>query len=608
MLNDRQFNIIRDLETAKDLITANTLAEKYKVSLRTIRNDIEEISYAVSKYDIEFLRVPKMGMRIISNGNLHTRLLNDYHSTSFLSLSQNQQNYLIALMFLMLDNPVTLDTIGEVTQISKVTQSNKVQQCANYLSAFSLKIQSVKNKGNYLIGECKSINDLLIDICDNINSNLYTSFIQDSFLSKKEIDIVDDIIRFIAKELLFTPTNYDSLKIIFSYLIKQTNLYPKDANDYTHKDTETILIGPNASRLVLHIDKLLNISLNEGYIALIKTALLKYTDSTSLLRKSYDTSENLEKAVHIMVQQGISIYPSLLEDANDLEKNLMMHLYYTINRIKANLNNDNPLLKQIKNRFPVVFNNIMEISKTFMDNYPLVIDENECSYITLYFLNYLEKAKTRKRVNALLVCTSGVGATKLLSTKIKNNFPTIEIIGTSSFFDLQINNADLSNIDIILSTIKLPENITIPSVVVSPLLDYEDSAKISALLPSHSISKSHQDNSYLYDLSKDESHNIGLLFSEVTVYIFDMLEEIYKLDYPTLSSSNCVGLCSHIFMSIDRWAKHDYIKSTDFDNFRSRYPKEMKVILHFLSKVEKLFEIFIDPIEATAIMRYIIEQ
>ena len=61
MLNDRQLNIVNDLEQTDQLITANSLAEKYHVSLRTIRNDIEEIDYSTKKYDMEFLRVPICG-------------------------------------------------------------------------------------------------------------------------------------------------------------------------------------------------------------------------------------------------------------------------------------------------------------------------------------------------------------------------------------------------------------------------------------------------------------------------------------------------------------------------------------------------------------------
>lgn len=607
MLNERQFNLIRDLENTTDLITAETLAQKYHVSLRTIRNDIDEIAYAIQKYDVQFLRIPKVGMRIISKENIHLKLLNEMHSTSFLSLSNTQQDYLLSLMFLLFDNPITLDYLTDFSQVSKVTLNNKLQHCINYLSSFNININSVKHKGNYLIGKAKDINELLINICDNINFNIFKVFIADKYFNKKEIDLINDIINYIATGILFSPTNRDGLFISIAYIIKQTNLYPDNTEDYMQEGTEIALINPNVSNLILYINKKLNIKLSKGYISLLKTVLLKYTDSTALLRKSYDTSDNLEKAVHLMVQEGLRYYPSLLEDASDLEKNLMMHLYYTINRINANLDNKNPLLNKIKKRFADVFNNIMIISKTFTDNYPLVIDENEASYITLYFLNYLEKAKHKKSTNALLVCNSGIGATKLLSTKIKNNFPAINIVNTSSYFDLQTNTADLSNIDIIISTIKLPENVTVPSIIVSPLLDYEDTIKINSILPNHINGTSeYNNNSFLKDLSKTENNNIGLIFSEITVYIYEMLEQLYNCGLPQLISASIVGLISHIFMSIDRWAKHDYIKSTDFDNFKNQYPKEMKIILQFLAKIEKMLKIYIDPIEATAIIRYII--
>ena len=87
MLNDRQLNIVNDLEQTDQLITANSLAEKYHVSLRTIRNDIEEIDYSTKKYDMEFLRVPKVGMKIIAKESIYQKLLSDSSISSFSSLS-----------------------------------------------------------------------------------------------------------------------------------------------------------------------------------------------------------------------------------------------------------------------------------------------------------------------------------------------------------------------------------------------------------------------------------------------------------------------------------------------------------------------------------------
>ena len=611
MLNDRQLNIVNDLEQTDQLITANSLAEKYHVSLRTIRNDIEEIDYSTKKYDMEFLRVPKVGMKIIAKESIYQKLLSDSSISSFSSLSIDQQNYVLALAFLFRPNPITLDFLTDLTQISKVTLNNKLVQCANYLSKYDIRINSVKHKGNYLIGQSKSINDLFIDIARNINFQIFKSFFSKSFLSNQEKEIVDDFINYTANEILFYPTNHDSLVITFCYIIKQTNLYSNDSADYLSNDTVMFLISPNVSNLVQHINLKLNINLCDGYVSLLKQALTEFTDSTSLLRKEYDTSDNLEKAVKYMVQKSLDYYPMIIDDANDLEKNLLMHIYYTINRIKANLENKNPLLSQIKKRFPLVFNNVMEISREFSKHYPLSIDEDECGFINLYYLNYLENAKNKKSIKVILVCNSGVGATKLLSTKIKNNFPAIEIVKTSSYFDLQSNNVDLTDISFIISTIKIPDKINITSVVVSPLMCNEDILKISNLLPNHSTPNrgtydSENKKRFLANYSNNDDNNVGLLFSEITVLIYQMLGKIYINGIKEQDMANVVGLTSHIFIAIDRWVNHEYIKSTDFERFKSQYPKEMKIILYFLAEMEKLLQIYIDPIEATAILRYFI--
>ena len=48
MLKERQLCILSDLENTKVFISAKALAEKYDVSLRTVRNDIDEIAYEVA--------------------------------------------------------------------------------------------------------------------------------------------------------------------------------------------------------------------------------------------------------------------------------------------------------------------------------------------------------------------------------------------------------------------------------------------------------------------------------------------------------------------------------------------------------------------------------
>ncbi|MBR0138214.1 MAG: PRD domain-containing protein [Erysipelotrichaceae bacterium] len=608
MLNGRQLNIVSDLENAKDLITANYLANKYRVSLRTIRNDIEEIAYSIQHYDVEFIRVPKMGMRIISNRNLKSKLMYDNSVTSFVSLSSIQQNYLLACLFYYVKNPVTLDFIANCCLVSKGTISAKLKACEKYISGFGTSLFAVKHKGTFLAGSNSEINSLFIDLCDNISYTVFNSTILNSFFDMDEIALIGEITSFIANDLLFYPTNHDAMTMVIGYIIKNVGLYQETDEEEMPYDTESIVINPNLSKLILFLNERLGFELGSGYISLLRSALLKYTDATSLLRNSYDASESLERAVHLMVQEGVKYYPELLDDIHDLEKNLLMHLYYTLNRIKANLDNKNPLIDQIRDRFGDIFDTVKKISRVFSENYPLDLNDDECSYITLYFINFIEKARHNKPVKAILVCNSGIGATKLLYTKIRNNFPSIEIVNTSSYFDIQSKTADLNDVSLIISTINIPDSVQIPSVIVSPLLDLEDAVKISKYLPNGNVSANERDMNLINsEASYDRfEHNEGYLYAEVSVALYEMLSEIYVDGVAADEFPLIAGITTHIFMSINRWITHDYIIAPEFEKLRSSYPREMKSILRFLAKVEKILRIYIDPVESVAILRYMI--
>ena len=62
MLNDRQKNIILELENTLSPVTAKELADKYSVSLRTIRNDIALITEFTQLHQAKIVKVPHVGM------------------------------------------------------------------------------------------------------------------------------------------------------------------------------------------------------------------------------------------------------------------------------------------------------------------------------------------------------------------------------------------------------------------------------------------------------------------------------------------------------------------------------------------------------------------
>ena len=89
----------------------------------------------------------------------------------------------------------------------------------------------------------------------------------------------------------------------------------------------------------------------------------------------------------------------------------------------------------------------------------------------------LESKKTKRVV---LCCSTGIGTSHLLKKRIQNTFPDIEIIDAISLNRLK--KMDLSEVDFVISTIKMNEKISCPVVNVSVLLDQRDVEKIQSVM------------------------------------------------------------------------------------------------------------------------------
>src|SRR5699024_4282106 len=109
----------------------------------------------------------------------------------------------------------------------------------------------------------------------------------------------------------------------------------------------------------------------------------------------------------------------------------------------------------------------------------LDIPEDEAAYLVLHFqasIERLEKQREMKK-RVLIVCHMGVGMSRLLQAKIEQQYAGIDILDCIGQMELQ---AYLSQheVDFIISTVSV-DHVSIPSIVVSPLLEANDKARLN---------------------------------------------------------------------------------------------------------------------------------
>ncbi|MCF0111661.1 MAG: PTS sugar transporter subunit IIA [Erysipelotrichaceae bacterium] len=190
------------------------------------------------------------------------------------------------------------------------------------------------------------------------------------------------------------------------------------------------------------------------------------------------------------LEDHLNIY---LTSDEDLYNGLLMHIKPAILRLLFNNEITNPLLSDIKEKYPMVFDACKEASEVIENQLHVKINESEISYLALHAEAAIEKVQKKNHLlmcKVIIVCPQGIGTSKVLYYKLLNQFPNIQIERVCSLNDLPSINKE--NIDFIISTVPLSTYNKHNTICVSPFLDEEDISKIQiALKKKNYVSKNY---------------------------------------------------------------------------------------------------------------------
>lgn len=164
-------------------------------------------------------------------------------------------------------------------------------------------------------------------------------------------------------------------------------------------------------------------------------------------------------------------------DKQALFAHLSLHMKPLMNRLRNNIRVANNLLEQIKLEYPYLFSKVSDACRELECRHGLArIDDEELGFITVHFAQAVERAPMP--LNLLLVCTTGLGTAQLLQAKIAKRFSGFNIVETVSSRNLAQTLAKYSDIDLVVSTVRLPDDVAAPTFVVSAMLTTEDQDRL----------------------------------------------------------------------------------------------------------------------------------
>lgn len=619
ILNKRQIDIIRDLENSAQYISAKSLSESYEVSLRTIRNDINEITEFLSDYDCVFEKIPHVGMRIQSSENIYKGLSRNSRLHSFYAFSEKIRSQTIDLVFLANDGQyVTLSYLMDLFEVSKNTLVRAVMREQMLLQQRSLSLTGFKSKGYRLFGSQSAKEDLLREIINDPEAQPYIdSAMEDEKTLWSKRSLINVILSDLKQYKDIEVIDRRMFKIQFAFLTAYMNGMAKTS---VHINLPAGIARDIQNRLEHDLGKHI-----DQYVC-NKIYFILYT--TTNFNEEYEMMENMQNdfdnGIRVMTHTILTLCPQLKTDTALLANDISLHLKNTINQQEHGFQSQNPMLSQIKLHNIEAFKLAEKGLQAFAQVFAFNVTEDEVGFIAIYIAMYLEKYARINEAKIMVVCNSGVGAARLLANRINNAFPEIHITMIKSYVDLE-NDADfLKDIDLIVSTVKISDQIKKPYIVVSPFLSEEELIKIREVIwVVNKIKQRHPDSNemtgYFTENDKRIKNALDAMHKQNSIHIlsqeqiakvllesFGLVTKIYpdvirKEKYPVVE-----GLLAHVAMSVDRWMNGEFLDAYDYDQLIVDHKMEYDLVIEYLKKVSSIIGTFIAPGEAIAILRYLI--
>lgn len=485
--DERKDAIILILSNNTEFVTAGELAESLEVSEKTIYRTVKEINND-EKIPLEITSEKGKGYKITHINKISTPV-SEVNDIANMTPAQRRNNIMQDLLisspnerkipvlyedFFISDNLIRLD----IKLMEKAMAKMNLKLIRN---GQLLKIIGKEKNLRKAIGKLFQQNHLYVESLENnIEDNLFDSDIATFVL--KQINIIEKRLN----SILPYPYNINIFSHIY-ILVKRYQATDEVNFSYdmeiSKSEEEEMTEYRSIYNVVREITSNLEHFLNREIPKEEEYFLFQYLIS-SRFQGEFEKDQLADKKVLQVVDYYIektSQYLNFNIESSKLRNNLYHHVKPFLNRLNNGFYVKNPLLDQIKYEYQMIFdavqNTSVEMSKLFNLS---EINEDEIGFITLYFAQYLEE--NPKYIDVLIVCTSGIGTSELLKSKISQKFKNINIVDVISTKQLYENPDTYRNIDLIISTVKFKETVRVPNIVISAMLTFDDQDRINNII------------------------------------------------------------------------------------------------------------------------------
>lgn len=490
----RERKILEVILLNEEETTVSSIAKILNVSSRTVHRDLKGVEEILKSYDLSLSKQSGVGILVKGGSENKEKLKLFLFSASHNEYTPDERQTIILSSLLESLEPVKLMVLANDLNVTIATVSNDLNKIEEKIEPYGLSLIRKRGYGVELSGletaKRKVMSSLILDHLDEFE---FISFIRENIqkrsaldmdtatdrllglVDKKKLIIIESIIDEVKKELPYPIADSAYIGLVVHLALATERIQQGVEISVDDKFPEQLFETREykiAEKIVSGLERAFQISVSQGEASYITMHLL----GAKLRNEQGDIFEETVLQVGYTVQKLIHYVGNQMgydfENNMDLYQGLIAHLRPAIYRMKQQMKISNPLLERIMEDYQELFHVITDGVKLVFPDF--IVPKEEVGFLVMHFASAMLKGEENKEMNALVVCSSGIGTSKILATKIRKELPWLKTKNVSLFDFEQIHPDEYS---IVISTVPL-KDYQGQYVLVSPILSQKEIEKI----------------------------------------------------------------------------------------------------------------------------------
>ncbi|MCI5839844.1 MAG: BglG family transcription antiterminator [Peptoniphilaceae bacterium] len=467
---------------------------KLNISERTFHYDIKLINKEIEKYKIKISKYYKGNyyLKFESKNDLYNLLNYDIFSDILENPEVEIKIYYLCLKFLFAKDYIKFDDLIDDMYVSRSTIKNYMKKARLLFKKYDISIETRPNYGQKIVGNERNIRKLISYLINKINEkNLNNYDFEKLFLlDRDKFETIYEIVlkNIFDSKIKMSDIALSNLVVHILIAIKRIEMkqYISKNIDNEIKNSKEYLIALN---IVNDIYNKLNIEFPNDEVYYISMHLMGINLSI-VKNNSYSKMSEFEKVYSEILKELKNQLGIDFKNDLDLKNSVFLHLKPAIYRFKNKIKIDNPLKNSIKTNYPLAYEAGVITSKIIKDKLNIEFNEDELCYISMHFGVAIVKIKSSENIiNAVIVCTTGMGSARLIEYKIKSKFQNkINVVAVTELYNLI--NIEYDKVDLIISTVPFKYKGNIDVIYLQDILGDSSLKQISDYLDKKTIKRS----------------------------------------------------------------------------------------------------------------------